>query len=657
VAFVIGALELTEPVQADGVPIRVWAVPGKGHLARFALQVAAFSLQFFHEYYGVPYPGDKLDLIAIPDFAFGAMENLGAITFRETALLVDEASATHGEQARVAHVVAHEIAHMWFGDLVTMAWWNGLWLNEAFATFMEVLAVDAWRSGWERWNHFGVSRAAAFLTDGLQSSRPIEFDVVAPKDAEAMFDVLTYEKGGAVLRMLEQYLGPHSFRTGVRRYLVTHHFATAETTDLWKAIGEACGEPIPEMMDGWIFRQGYPLVTVEAVGAGETVRFSQRPFRYLHDDGEETATWHVPITYRARVNGEVIHGRLLLSAEHDCIHFPSRPDWVVTNDGGHGFYRVHYGAGLLASLLGAPDGTMTPIERFNLVNDAWAESLAGTLPASSFLDLAGHFTKESDRHVWTPLLSSLGFLTRMVPSDLRPSLERLTRARLSSVAARLDWSPRPDDSELIRELRGEILRALGTQGNDERVQRAARDRYDAGDEMAALDPNVLAAVLTIVAHTGGETEYAEYLRRFKAAQTPQVEQRYLRALADFRSPELVRRTLELSLNGQVRTQDAPFLVRDLLVGVHSRELAWAFVKAHWGEMERLYPSQSGLRRLCEGITGLVTPALEEDVRAFFASRSVAFGGKTLLQYLERLRMAVRFREREEASLRAYLARF
>lgn len=657
VAFVIGALEPTESVQTDGVPIRVWAVPGKGRLARFALQVAAFSLRFLREYYAVPYPGDKLDLIAIPDFAFGAMENLGAITFRETALLVDEGKATHNEQARVAHVVAHEIAHMWFGDLVTMAWWNGLWLNEAFATFMEVLAVDAWRPAWERWNHFGVSRAAAFVTDGLQSSRAIEFDVVAPKDAEAMFDVLTYEKGGAVLRMLEQYLGPENFRAGVRRYLATHQFGTAETTDLWKAIGDACGQPIPALMDGWIFRQGYPLVTVEAEGAGTTIRFSQRPFRYLRGREDGAATWHIPITYRARVNGQILHGRLLLSAEDARVRFSNRPDWVVVNEGGHGFYRVHYGPELLASLLATPDETMTPIERFNLVNDAWAESLAGTLPASAFLDLASHFSEETDRHVWTPLLSSLGFLARVVPADLSPSLERLTRVRLSGVAARLDWLPRPDENELVRELRGEILRALGTLGNDERVQRTAWDQYTAGGEMAALDPNVFAAVLAIVAHTGGETEYAEYLRRFKTAQTPQEEQRYLRSLADFRSPALVRRTLDLSLNGQVRTQDAPFLVRDLLMGVHSRELAWAFVKEHWEEMERLYPSQSGLRRLCEGITGLVTPALEEEVRAFFATRDVAFGGKTLLQYLERLRVAVAFREREAAPLRAYLARF
>jgi aminopeptidase N len=223
--------------------------------------------------------------------------------------------------------------------------------------------------------------------------------------------------------------------------------------------------------------------------------------------------------------------------------------------------------------------------------------------------------------------------------------------------SRLGWSPRQEDNDVMRELRGEILRAVGTLGGDTEVQRAAQERYAAGGGLGTLDPDVFAAVLAIVAHTGGEAEYAEFLDRFKAATTPQDEQRYLRALAGFRPPDLVRRTLDLSLNSSVRTQDAPFLVRDLLMGVHSRDLAWAFVREHWEEMERLYPSQSGLRRLCEGITALVTPALEREVRTFFDSRSVTFGGKTLEQYLERLHVAVLFREREFVTLRGYLSRF
>src|SRR6266571_4780396 len=263
---VSGELEATDTVMVGRTPLRVWCVPGKKHLARFALASAAFSLEFFEGYYGLPYPGDKVDLLAIPDFAAGAMENLGAITFRENALLVDEAAASHSELERIADVVAHENAHMWFGDLVTMRWWNGIWLNEAFATFMEMLAVDAWKPEWQRWTTFGVSRAAALSVDGLHSTRPIEFPVRAPREADAMFDVLTYEKGAAVLRMLEQYLGAEVFRAGVRDYLETHRFGNADTRDLWAALGRAARQPIPEVMDGWIFTAGYPLVTARREG-------------------------------------------------------------------------------------------------------------------------------------------------------------------------------------------------------------------------------------------------------------------------------------------------------------------------------------------------------------------------------------------------------
>jgi aminopeptidase N len=300
---------------------------------------------------------------------------------------------------------------------------------------------------------------------------------------------------------------------------------------------------------------------------------------------------------------------------------------------------------------------MASIERFNLINDTWAATLAGICPVPEYLDLTARFTAETDRHVWSPILASLAYLGRILPPDLRPHLGRFVCARLGDVMSRLGWSPQREDNDVVRELRGEILRAVGTLGGDAEVQRAAQERYAAGGGSGILDPDVFAAVLAIVAHVGGETEYAEFLDRFRAAKTPQDEQRYLRALAGFRPPDLVRRTLDLSLNGSVRTQDAPFLVRDLLMGVHSRDLAWAFVREHWEEMERLYPSQSGLRRLCEGITGLVTPEFEREVRTFFETRRVTFGGKTLEQYLERLHVAVLFREREFLTLREYLARF
>jgi puromycin-sensitive aminopeptidase len=657
VAFVVGRLEASEPRLVGATPLRVWCPPGKRHLAAFALEIGAFALAFFEQYYGISYPGDKLDLIAIPDFAFGAMENLGAITFRETALLVDERAATHAELARVADVVAHEIAHMWFGDLVTMAWWNGLWLNEAFATFMEMLAVDAWRPAWQRWIHFGISRDAALQVDGLRSSRPIEYPVVAPKDAEAMFDVLTYEKGGSVLRMLEQYLTPAIFQAGVQRYLREHRLGTAETGDLWRALGAVAQQDIPAIMDGWIFRPGYPLVTVALEDGGRTLRLSQRRFTYLAEEGGGTDLWRVPLTVRVRLQGQVQERRLLLEGAEQRVPLPGRPDWVVANAGGHGFYRVDYGADLRARLAEAPAAILTPIERFNLVNDTWACTLPGLVPVGEFLDLTARFRDETDRAVWMAILGALAYLNRVIEPGERPRLEALVRDRLGPAVDALGWSPRPGENDLVRQLRGDLLRALGILGNDPATQEAAAGyAVRLREEGPTLDPNVAAAVVPILAHRGGPAEYEEFLGRFRRAGTPQEEQRYLYALAAFRDADLTHRTLDLTLTDTVRTQDAPYLVRAMLLGVHSRAQAWEFVQARWEAMERRFP-QGGFRRMCEGITGLATPALEAEVRAFFAAKQVALGGKTLEQYLEQLRVAVAFKEREAATLRACLAPF
>jgi len=656
VAFVVGRLEGTEPVWVNATPIRIWCVPGKRQLAAFALEIAAFSLRFFEEYYGMPYPGDKLDLIAIPDFAFGAMENLGAITFRETALLVDVQAATHAELERVADVVAHEIAHMWFGDLVTMVWWNGLWLNEAFATFMEVLAVDAWKPAWERWAAFGASRAAALLVDGLEASRPVEFEVVHPKDAEAMFDVLTYQKGGAVLRMLEQYLGPTVFRDGVRRYLAEHRFGNAETSDLWRAIGAASDQPIPAIMEGWIFRQGYPMVRVSREESGRALRFSQHRFSYLPEGSGAGATWQVPINVRARVDGEVRSRRLLLASGEERVEMPGRVEWAVANDGGHGFYRVCYTQELLEHLAQRPFEILTPIERFNLINDSWASALAGLTGVAEYLELTLRFRDETDRNVWTALLASLAYLSRIAADSDRSGLEALVRDRIGPAVSRLGLAPVPGEGELQAQLRGELLRAMGTLGNDVEIQANAREIYASSHaDPSVADPSVLAAAIAVLAHTGGGAEYAEFVGKFKAAGTPQEEQRYLYALAGFRDATLTQRTLQLTADGEIRTQDAPYVVRNLLMSVHARDLAWEFVKEHWARMERQYPLGS-FRRMCEGIIGLATPSLEADVRQFFATRSVSLGGKTLDQYLEQLRIAVGFREREAKNLSAYLSR-
>jgi puromycin-sensitive aminopeptidase len=656
VAFIVGRIEPTEPVMVGETPLRLWAVPGKGHLARFGQDVAAASLSFFESYYGIPYPGDKLDLLAIPDFASGAMENLGAITFRETALLVDQQSATHGELERVADVVAHENAHMWFGDLVTMSWWNGLWLNEAFATFMEMLAVDAWKPEWKRWDSFGVSRAAAFSVDGLRSTRPIEYPVQAPKDADAMFDVLTYEKGASVLRMLEQHIGPTVFRNGVRDYLHTHAYGNADTNDLWVSLGKIANQPVPELMNGWIFQPGFPLVTATVSPSSElTIR--QQRFSYLSDDQtspSQDQRWKIPLQMRVTAGGKTKTSRILLTEKDTTVALPNDWEAIVLNEGGHGFYRVRYASDLLSRLLNAGIDRLAATERFNLINDAWATTVAGLMPITEYLDLTARFTVDRDKNVWALLLDSFSFLNHIIAADERPALEALVRQRVSTAVTDVGWAPQRGESELTGQLRSELIGALGKLGNDLATQQRAAELYTASKKNpAAIHPDLVPAIVSILAHTGDHGRYEEFTERFRTATTPQEERRYLFSLAGFQQKALLERTLARTLSGNVRTQDAPFVVSAVMGNLNGRELAWNFVKTNWEKMDQLFPKQ-GLRRMCGGIVSLATPELERDVLAFFKSRKIDLGGKTLDQYFEQLRIAVAMQQRDGKQLSAYL---
>lgn len=656
VAFIVGKIEPTEPTMVGRTPLRLWAVPGKKHLATFGQDIAAASLSFFETYYGIPYPGDKLDLLAIPDFASGAMENLGAITYRETALLVDRQSATHGELERVADVVAHENAHMWFGDLVTMSWWNGLWLNEAFATFMEMMAVDVWKPEWKRWDSFGVSRAAAFSVDGLQSTRPIEYPVQAPKDADAMFDVLTYEKGASVLRMLEQHIGPTVFRDGVRDYLQAHAYGNADTNDLWLSLGKIAKQPVPELMNGWIFQPGFPLLTAKVNGpSGLTI--TQQRFSYLsgtQPSSSQDQQWQVPLQMRVTANGKASTSRLLLTERETTVALPQGWESLLLNEGGHGFYRVRYEPDLLRRLLDGGLDRLAVTERFNLVNDAWATTVAGLMALTDYLDLTSRFMAERDKNVWAVLLDSFSFLNKIVAAEDRPALEAFVRARVGPAVAELGWAPKSGESEGTKQLRGDLLGAMGKLGNDSATQDRAAELYRAYRKaVTAVDPNIVPALVAILAHRGDGARYDEFDAGFRSASTPQEERRYLFSLATFQQKPLLERTLARTISGEIRTQDAPFLVSAVLGNVSGRELAWDFVKANWEKMDQLFPKQ-GLRRMCGGIVNLATPELERDVRDFFTTRQIDLGGKTLEQYLEQLRIMVTVRERDGAALRRYL---
>ncbi len=629
VAFIVGELEATDPVDVCGTPLRIIAPPGNSHLTPFALAMGAHALSFFSTYYDIPYPGDKLDMIAIPDFAWGAMENLGCITYRETALLLDRERATQAEMVRVADVIAHEIAHMWFGDLVTMKWWNGIWLNEAFATFAEVKCVDAFEPEWDRWLSFSAFRAMSQETDALASTRSIEMTVASPEEANAMFDVLTYQKGSSVLRMLEQYVGEDAFRAGVTSYLKTHAYANTETADLWAALEAESGEPVGEIMDTWIFQGGYPRIKVEKSEGGVTL--SQEPFRFI---GSGEGTWKVPVLYRTP-DGE---GRVLVSGEPTQLDVPNG---VIVNAGGEGFYRVAYGADLWQEVVdGLPD--RSPIERYAVVSDAVANLLKGDMTGSDYLSLVSSLVDEADLDVWSVAIAGLGELSRVVSSDVRPSLEDFVSGLISSKAEELGWSVGSGESDRTRATRGLLLKTLGTLGNDRETIALARSIEHADNE---VDAEVADAALAVVAAHGDFDTFQSLIERSNAAETPQLKVKYLRAATQVPERDSAEKLYQMVLDGDVKSQDSFWVLALLLGHRENGPHVWELMMANWDATLASIPPQSG-SRLLDLLQYRSEPGVASSITEWFADHSIVGGERYIKQRLELLKVRVGLRERE-----------
>jgi puromycin-sensitive aminopeptidase len=645
VALVVGPLEATEPRPVAGVagtiPLRVVHPPGTGHLAGFALDVAEAALGTFEGYYGLPYPGDKLDLVAVPDFAFGAMENLGCVTFREVLLLVDPDRATRAELQRVADVVNHELAHMWFGDLVTMRWWEGIWLNEAFATFMEVMATDAFRPEWDAWTGFSLARAAAFDTDALPSTRPVEYPVGPPAEAEGMFDVLTYEKGASLVRMLEQFLGPERFRAGIAAYLRRHAYGNTATEDLWDALEEATGEPVRRIMDAWVRRPGHPVVDVERIPGG--VRLSAAPMALL-EEAPDPAGRPVPLVVTTSVAGRRAGPRPLLLEGTAELAVPGGAA-VQVNTGADAFVRTALPPELRAAL--ALDPATPAVERFVLLDDAWALVLAGRSSVADAVSLLRLLAwRESDPSVWRRISGVVRELRRLAGPDHADDVAALTRDLCGPAAGAGELALAALDDAAAgpwREVRGVVTSLLGTVGADPAVVAAAPALLD-----DAADADLRAAALDVVAANADTPAHEDLVRRWRDAATPQEQLRHLQALADTDDAERFALTLRLAVE-EVRAQDAPYLLRRALAHHRHGGDALEVVTGRWDEVVARFPDSS-LPRMLEGLRSLTDAVHAERARTFLAAHPVPTGARSVDQHLERMAVSVRAAARVRAEL-------
>jgi puromycin-sensitive aminopeptidase len=640
VAFVVGPFEETPARDVDGVPLVAAYRPGRRHLTTFALDVAEFSLRAFEDYFGIRYPGDKVHLVGIPDFAAGAMENLGCVTFREVELLVDPATASQDDLVRIASVIAHELAHMWFGDLVTMAWWEGLWLNEAFATFMQFVCVDKFRPEWQMWVRFASERETGMLLDAVHTTRPIEYPVRSPAEAVGMADPITYQKGSSVLRMLEQYLSPDVFRDGIRHYLRAHSYGNTVTSDLWASLEEVSGQPVGEIMSTWIFQGGHPIVSVDASS------LSQRPFMLTPATAGSAIgdSWLVPIVERSLDGGDT--SVQLLRGERGALE---RDQPVLVNAGGSGVFRTNYAPEQLAGVVERL-GSLSEIERAVLVGDTTALAFAGERTVADVLAIASRLGTEVEPRVWETVDRVFDFLDRAVTDEQRPLLAAKVRGLMGPLFAELGWSPRPGEDERAQDLRATLIRRLGTTGEDAEIRREAVRRFDADD----LEGDLGRSIVAVAAGLNRPGDYEEMIRRMKATEDPQVELRYRQGVAAFTDEALILRTYA-EVFDIFRTQDAPMVIFGLVSNRAGGLAVWSAITEDWDATIARIPT---FLQMMVGVGLIFQVGDAGSVRAataFHRDHPVPAGQRIIDQALEWFAAATNLAARERPTLEATLA--
>lgn len=608
-AFIFGELDYKEAKTKDGIVVRTYATPDNVAYTKFALKIAVKCLEFYEDYFGIKYPLKKCDFIALPDFASGAMENWGCITFREHAMLVDPENTTLSTQQYVALVVAHELTHQWFGNLVTMRWWSDLWLNEGFASWMEYLAIDHLYPDWQLWTQFAVDeQQQALKLDALEHTHPIEVPIQHPDEIRTIFDAISYSKGASVIHMLHEYLGHSAFRDGLRHYLATHKYANTDTVDLWTSLEEISGKPVREFMHAWTSLPGYPVIN--ATITDETVTLSQtRFFTNPSHSKVKATTWPVPLLAQGNAPDTL-----------NKTSFTFKPDDYSSfklNRGQSGFYRTVYNATHLERLGNLiKKGRLEPLDRLGILVDLFEAAKAGhadTVDALHFLD---NFAHEDNFAVWDAITGSLGSL-RMVMSDddLRENMKPYIRKLVAPQLKRLGWERREDDTHFDKLMRPVILGLAASADEKTVVDRCLKlfseidDAHDLNPDLKVItdrskvkrgidiDPDLRGTVFGTVARLGGEAEFKKLLHLHNKSTLSEERVTLAAAITGFKQPDLIKRALDLIDTDEVRLQDVTFWLAYSFMNRHAKSITWEWMKEHWGWLHKNLGSDLSFYRI------------------------------------------------------------
>ncbi len=659
VAMVVGKFEYVEGI-VDGIPIRVYASPGKKEMSTFALDAAENIMRYYNQYFSIKYPYGKLDLVGLADFSAGAMENTGCITFRELLLLVDDKQSPVDLKREVASVIAHEMAHQWFGDLVTMQWWDDLWLNEGFATWMSSKPLQAWKPEWNMQLQDANFNAESMDADSLINTHPIHQQAETPEQILELADDITYGKTAAVLRMLESYLGPKTFQAGVNAYLEKHTYANATAADFWTAQTQVSKKPVDKLMPTFIEQPGPPLVSIKTSCSGNSEKVTLKQQRYFFDrakfDAGSSERWQIPVCMKqGPAAASAADHCELLNREQQTFTLPSCSTWININADAKGYYRSGYDSDGVRSMARDAESSLSPAERIMLPFDVSASVRVGREKIGDYLAVVEGLQTDRSQAVLGPLMNQLEYIGRHLVSDAdRESYRSWVRKVLAPVAADIGWQAKPGESADREGLRAELMEALGYTARDPQVEALARKLTNqALDDPSSVNHELAFAAFRVAANGGDEVFYNKIKDRLKTAKTPEAVFVYQRSLAQFGDPALLEKTLEFAISPDVRSQDSLSMISRVMQNPDGQKLAWDFARSHWEKLQSVGGAFAGAA--IAGAAGTFCDVgMRDQVQEFFAAHHEPASERTLKQSVERINYCVDLKAQQGSQLADWL---
>lgn len=615
--------------------IRIITTKGKKLLGKASLEFTKQFLSYFENYFGIKYPLPKLDMIAIPDFASGAMENWGAITFRETVLLYDPKTSSTETKQHIAEVISHEIAHQWFGNLVTMEWWNDLWLNESFATFMATKAVDKYYPEWDFWDQFLISEMTGGLSlDSLKTSHPIDVNVKSPSDVRQIFDEISYNKGGCVLMMLEDFLGEKNFRIGLHNYLLKHKYSNAKGEDLWNSLASVSRKPVREMMNSWVRQVGYPLI--ETTIKDSKIKLQQK--RFLLENGKSNGRWIIPVSIKT---GEKLVSKLMTNPITIPIH---NNGWFKINSGQKGFYRVKYEDQSLERLGElVQEKTLSNVDRWSLQHDLFALCISNQVSLGRYLEFVKYYNDEDDYLVLADIVSSLNFIYGLLSKEgFGDEIKEYNKEYFGRIFERLGWDQKKGEKPTDALLRNTVISSLGKL-DDEEILEEAQKRFSAFLKSNSMNPDLRSAVYSLVAWSGNKKTYQLLRKLYRKATTQEEKIRFLGALSNFQDTRLLSQSLRFTLTKEVRSQNLFLPISKMSANPYGKELIWPWIKKNWKDIVKRFGVGNPLLNRIIGTMAIQSNIKkEQEVKNFFNKHKTPGTEMKLGQTMERIRINSKF---------------